>query len=192
MTPKPKQKLFITVLLITLLSSSAYATLIPNALAIDITLQQKGLTIINDAVGLGLTRYETTVQKHAQDAYFGAVPQENIAYNLESNESKLKLLCTFTGSALQILHILERDGTPHTTRTFANVLETAQEFLDSYQSYSGNTFYGELAAMLNAADADKNLTKTSGNVKLEVTATGEYEIFEWSYTFKVSTRRVNA
>jgi len=183
MASRPKQKLFITVLLIALLSSSVYAALIPNVLATDIGLQQKGLEILSDAVGLDLTRYETTVQKHAQNAYFGAVPQENVAYNLESNESKLKLLCTFTGGNIQILHVLEREGTPHTTRTTANVLETAQNFLNSYQSYSENTFYGELAAMLNAAGADRNLTKTSGNVKLEVTTTREYVIFEWSYTF---------
>src|SRR3989304_10602573 len=111
MAKKTKRKLlFITVLLTILLSSSAYATLIPNAHAANITIQQKGLTIINDAVGLDLTRYTTIAKKYPQDSYFGVVPEENVGYNLESDESKLKLLCTFTGGALHILHVLEREG----------------------------------------------------------------------------------
>jgi len=184
MAEKSKRKLlFITVLLIVLLSSSAYVAQIHDALAADASLQQKGLAILSDAVGLDIARYEINAKEYPQDSYFGGVPQENIGYTLESDESKLKLLCTFTNSALQILHVLEREGTPHTTRTTANVLETAREFLNSYQSYSGNAFYGELAAMLNAADANKNLTKTAVNVKLEITTAGEYAIFEWSYTF---------
>ena len=184
MAKKTKRKLlFITVLLTILLSSSAYATLIPNAHAANITIQQKGLTIINDAVGLDLTRYTTIAKKYPQDSYFGVVPEENVGYNLESDESKLKLLCTFTGGALHILHVLEREGSPHMTKSATNVIEMTKDFLGSYQSYSGNTFYWELASMLDRIDANKNLTKTSGNIKLEATITAEYTTFEWSYTF---------
>lgn len=37
--------------------------------------------------------------------------------------------------------------------------------------------------MLDKVDANKNLTITSGNVKLEVTNSGDYTTFSWIYTF---------
>ena len=161
----------------------ALAALTPKVNAADMTLQQKGMTILSDAVGLDLTKYETLAKEYPQDSYFGVIPERNVEYHLESDESKLKLLCTFTDDDLHILHVLEREGSPHTTKTAINVLEMARDFLSSYQTYSGNTFYGELASMLDTVDANKNLTKTSRNVKLEVTTAGEYKTFEWSYTF---------
>jgi hypothetical protein len=61
-------------------------------------------------------------------------------------------------------------------------LTTAKNFLNDYAIYSGKAFYDELASMLNAVEPDQNLTKTSGNIKLEVTSLADSKTYRWTYS----------
>lgn len=202
MIKKPKRKLlFITVFLTILLSSSSYAALIPNVHAaepstqekisvsipkVNMTtsaIQEKGLPILSNVLGLDLAKYATTSQECPQDSYMGVVPEENVRYALESNGSKLDMLYTFANGNLRMIHVLESEGSPFMTKSVNGMVEMAQGFLSNYQSYSGNSFYGGLGSMLDKVDANKNLTITSGNVKLEVNASEGSTIFRWTYTY---------
>jgi hypothetical protein len=99
MTKNSKQKLlFMTLFLTVLLVSSAYAALIPNVHAADMTTQQKGLAILNDVVGLDLAKYDVTIKEYQQDtqaSYLGVVPQNSLDYTLTSGESKLRMFLYF-------------------------------------------------------------------------------------------------
>ncbi|HDQ06395.1 MAG TPA: hypothetical protein ENN36_06720 [Candidatus Bathyarchaeota archaeon] len=57
----------------------------------------------------------------------------------------------------------------------------SKRFFSKYQSYSGNSLYVELSSMLDKINADKNLTETSVNLKLEVTNAGDDTSFKWTY-----------
>jgi hypothetical protein len=179
-----------------LLISSAYATLIPSAHAADITVQQKGLTILNNVVGLYMANYSTVLTECPKDSYLGVVPQENVRYTLESNGSKVDALYTFANGNLRMLYVLESQGSPQLTKSatkpiqlgnatlqVVDILETAKSFLNNYTSYSGKSFYGNLASMLENVNANQNSTKTAGNVKLEVNASQGSTVFRWTYTF---------
>ena len=113
MSKKSKRKLlFMTLLLTLLLVYSAYAVLIPNVHAAEVTNQQKGLSVLNDAVGFDLAKYTTASREYPQEPFMGVTQSENVGYTLESIGSKVKLHCTFTNGALHILQVLEREGTP--------------------------------------------------------------------------------
>jgi len=75
------------------------------------------------------------------------------------------------------------DGSPLTTQPAASPLEMAKDFLDKYQTYSAASYYSTLRSMLDSIEADKNVTKTFENVKLEVTVTASYTDFRWKYFF---------
>jgi hypothetical protein len=114
---KQKHQL-VTVSLTLLLISCVYASLMPSAHATELTLQQKGLSIMNDVVGLDIAKYTVTTKEYPQDpqaSYLGVVPQENVAYDLASDGSKLKALYTFADGNLQMMHVLENEGSPRTT-----------------------------------------------------------------------------
>jgi hypothetical protein len=197
MAKNSKHKLlFITLFLTMLLASSAYATLISSTHAADVAVQQKGLTILNNVVGLDLANYSTVVNECPQDSYLGVVPEENVRYTLESNGSRVDALYTFANGNLRMIHVLESEGSPQLTKTatkpiklgnatlqVVDVTETAKGFLNDYANYSGKSFYGELVSMLENVDADQNSTRTVGNVKLEVNASQGSTIFRWTYTF---------
>jgi len=59
----------------------------------------------------------------------------------------------------------------------------AKDFLDKYQTYSDASYYSTLRSMLDSVEADKNITKTSENIKLEVTIPESHTDFRWKYTF---------
>ena len=179
-----KQKILpITILLTLLLVMSAITILISKAEAVESTSQQKGLAILNNVVGVDLAKYGATVAKQPSDVYLGVLPQENLQYTLQSNESTLNIAYTFVNGNLQMIHVLEGKGLPITTKSATAPIEIAKDFLSSYQNYSGNPFYGEIKTMLNNIDASKSLTTTVGNTKLDVTALDSSTTFRWTYVY---------
>lgn len=185
MTKKTKRKLlFITVLLSTLFLYSTYAALTPIAHAEEMNTQQKGISILSNVVSLDLTKYATISKEYPQDSYLGVVPKETARYILDSNGSKLDMLCTFTNGNLQMISVLENDGSPFTTKSVTGAVDMAKDFLNSYQSYSGNSFYGDLASTLNNVTANQALTTVVGNIQLNVTVSGGSSTFRWTYVYE--------
>jgi hypothetical protein len=187
MTKNSKRKpLFMTLLLMLLVVSSAYAALIPGVNGAEVTNQEKGLSILNNVVGLDLSRYTVTAEEAQTDStasYLGVIPQENVEYDLTSEGNKLNALYTFANGKLQMIQVLENEGSPHTTLSVSSARELAQGFLSNYQTYTKDSVYGELRSTLDNVDASKNATKTSGNTQLEVSAIDGYTTFKWTYTF---------
>jgi hypothetical protein len=188
MTKNSKRNmLFLSSFLTILLIASAYAALMPNAHAAETTTSQKGLSTLTDVVGLDLAKYDVTTEEYSQSnslLYLNVVPQENVIYDLTSEDSKLKALYTFAEGNLQMIQVLEREGSPslfkHTSKT--TDVELAKEFLSNYQTYAANPLFGKLKSTLDDVDAIKNLTKTSGNTVLEVITEDGYTNFKWYYT----------
>jgi hypothetical protein len=182
---KVKRKLlFATLFLMMLLSSSVYAALIPNGSAAELTASEKGLSILGDVVGLDLSKYAVTIKEYPQSynsSYLGVVPQTDIDYEFTTEGSTVKTLCTFANSHLQMLHVLENEGSPYVSKTAANPIELAENFLSNYEAYAEDSLYGELKSTLDNVDAGKNATKTVGNIQLEVIANNGYTTFKWTY-----------
>jgi hypothetical protein len=179
-----KQKILpITALLIILFITSTYAAFLPSVSAKEVTNKQKGQTILNNVVSIDLAKYSTTASEFPQDLYLGVALQENIRYNLQSNTSKLEIIDTFTNGNLRTMCVLNHTGSPFTTNLVTAPLDMAKYFLSSYQSYSGDSLYGNLGSMLNNVDANKNLTTINGNTQLDVTTSSGSTTFRWTYTY---------
>jgi hypothetical protein len=186
---KDNRKLLPITILLLLVSSIAYVGLVPNAYAAETTNQEKGLSILNNVVGLDLSKYTVTTNEYPQQKgtpalYLDVVPQESIGYDLTSGESKLKMLYTFADGHLQMIHVLETKGQPSLTKqTAVNAVEMAKDFLANYQTYTADSLYGELKSTLENVNANRNITRISGNTQLEITANDGYTTFKWTYTF---------
>ena len=146
------------------------------------TAPEKALTILNDVVGLDTATYRTNLDIHNQDLFFESLPQEHVKYTLESNESKLELHCNFVNEKLQSISLHALDGSSRMTQPATNTLEMAKDFLSRYQTVSKASHCEALRSMLNTVTANENVTKTSGNIKLEVIVTQNSTSFGWKYT----------
>jgi hypothetical protein len=182
-----RKLLFATLFLIVLLAPIVYSTLIPSAHAAEMPNQQKGLSILGNVVGLDLTKYAVTAKEtpaDSQASYLGVVPQENVAYDLTSDGSKVKMLYTFANGKLQMIQVLEREGPPSLVKpaTTTNAVALAYGFLSNYQAYTGDPLFGKLKSTLNTVVPGKNLTKTLGNTVLETIVNDGYTNFKWYYS----------
>ncbi|MBN1245849.1 hypothetical protein JXA31_09680 [Candidatus Bathyarchaeota archaeon] len=186
MTKNSKTKLLFTMLFLTILVvSSTYTLRIPEAQAAELSTPEKGLLIISNTAELDLSKYAATVKVYPQNynaSYLDVVPQTEVEYTFTAEGNTVRALCTFANSRLQMIHVLENEGSPHLSKTEANPLELAQNFLTNYQTYTTDSFYGELKSTLDNVDASKNSTKTVGNTQLEVIANNGYTTFKWTYT----------
>lgn len=143
---------------------------------------KKTLTILDGVVGLDTAAYNVNIASYSQDLYFEVLPQEYLKYTLESDESKLSIVCSFVDEKLRSMNMYVTDGSPRMTQQVSNTHEIAKDFLDKYQTYSSASYYSTLRSMLDNVEADKNVTKTSENVNLKVTITSNCTSFRWTYT----------
>lgn len=182
--------LFFSVILVSFLivaigvnnSSVCYAA---NPEYSELTAPEKVLTILEEVVGLDMAEYSAELDLHAQTPflYFDVLPQEDVKYTLESNESKLEVICAFVDEKLRSMNIYINDGSPLTTQPAASPLEMAKDFLGKYPTYSDGSYYSTMRSMLDNVEADKNVTKTVENIKLEVTVTANHTDIRWKYVF---------
>jgi len=151
----------------------------------ELTSPEKVLTVLEEVVGLDIARYSTDLEFYAQAPflYFEVLPQEDVKYMLESNESKLEVICAFVDEKLRSLHVYLIDGSPLTTKPVTSPLEMAKDFLEKYPAYSDASYYSIMRSMLDNVEGDKSITKTVENIKLEVTVTATYTSFRWKYVF---------
>ena len=146
---------------------------------------EKVLAVLKEVVGLDIAKYSTDLELYTQAPflYFEVLPQEDIRYILESNESNLRVSSAFVTGKLRSIRIRVNDGSPLTTKPATNPLEMAKDFLNKYKTISSASYYGTFVSMLDNVEANKNVTKTAENVKLEVTITASYTSFRWKYSF---------
>jgi hypothetical protein len=185
---RKRRSLFSVILFSLLMISCVCTSTISPVYAATDTLEPKGLTIINDVVGLDITKYDVTTKEYPHynaSSYRSVVPQETIDYDLTCEGGKVRILCTFANRDLQILHVLENEGEPSLTKAVSNtsIVDSAKAFLGNYQKYTANSFYGELALTLDNVDVNENITRRIGNTQLEVTSYNGYTSIKWYYTF---------
>ncbi len=168
---------------------------IPNPNATQPFVDEKSLPILGNVIGLNIPKYSVNLEEFSSDQYLDLVPQENVRYILESEDSKLDVRYTYTNGNLRLISVLETQGTPSMTKlaTKQEILEgktvqvmdeqaTAKNFLSDYADYSRKSFYNELSAMLDDVKPNQNLTRTTGNTKLEVTNIDKSTTYRWTYS----------
>lgn len=93
--------------------------------------------------------------------FLDGILYENVLFNLTSENSELRIFCTYTNGNLQGLYVLENEGTPVLTKSTVsiNAVESAKDFLTNYQTYSNKQILGELQSTLMNADTNKNIPR---------------------------------
>ena len=161
-----------------------YTNFIPNARAAQTTSTvDHGLIIMNQVAGVDLSKYMVSTNSYSQNSYLGVLPQENIQYTFQSNNSKLQIIDTFTNGSLRIINVLSHSESPFTTLSITKPVDMAKSFLTSYQAYLDNKFYGSLALSLSNIDSSKNSTSVNGETQLDIINSNDSTTFRWTYVY---------
>jgi hypothetical protein len=70
-----------------------------------------------------------------------------------------------------------------------NSVEQARQFLENYQKFLNDSTIGDMAKLLDGIQIPHVLTKTSGNLKLDIIYPDRLD-FDWSYTFEGEGYRI--
>jgi hypothetical protein len=149
---------------------------LPLALSEESNAQERTLAYIENVVPLDTTKYDVTLSKYNADS-----AATTVSYKLRANESELEATCLFTGDVLTGCVVSVKQGAVLYSTQSVNFIDAAQSFLKKYQTYTGD----DLSAMMTIladADATKNMTTTSGNLKLIVESNQFFTAFRWVNT----------
>jgi hypothetical protein len=171
-----------------LLTCISYISFIPDAQAATPIVPQKGLSALNSVVGLDLAKYAiTTSSLKADIPNFNTISKnvKDVTYEIVSGTSKLKVLCTFVNDNLNIIHVLENNGTQFLTKAAptGSITQMAKSFLGNYQTYKQNTAYAEMRNSLDRISVTKNSTVTVGNTQVDVSSVDGDITIKWTYQY---------
>jgi len=177
-----KHFLLSTVLFSLLLISCLYSFLSTPVYAAEPDIQDKTMAILNDVIGINTEEYATRLNSQFDSQYF-SLPQKEVDINLASYDGGLRVSCSFVSNNLRRIYLSDFEGKFSVEQSAADTGEMAKVLLERYQNYVGDSFYGELASMLDDVDVAKNITKSAGNIRFEVNNFDQTIVdFVWRYT----------
>ena len=101
---------------------------------------------------------------------------------LTSAEGRLRVSSSFVNDRVRQIYFSDYEGEFAVEKPAVATIEMAKGLLQRYQTYTGDNFYGGLALMLNDVDVTRNITKTAGNLKLELMNSDD-KILDYVWTY---------
>ena len=181
MTINPKRRTLVTILLMALLLSFAYATLTPLVSATEVTAEEKTMNVLDDVVGISTETYAPYLSSQTDSSYL-SLPQKEADITLASEHGTVRARCCFVNNILREIYLSDYGGELAAKQPAVDTPNMARGFLESYQNFAGDSLYGEFASMLDNIDAKTNTTKYSGNIKLDV-MNSNGNIIDYVWTF---------
>jgi DNA-binding transcriptional ArsR family regulator len=142
-------------------------------------------TFLEDVVHLNMTKYYATLVSNTVEyrSVLGGIAEETLKYSLTHNEDKLDVTFRFRNNTLFRYSLYVLEGSPlYTQPQPTNVLDMAKGLLDRYENYTGVSYVQEMRYLLETVDVIKDMTTTSGNVKLNISTEGDDVEIQWIYT----------
>ncbi len=114
---------------------------------------------------------------------FGGVPEEIIQYSLTSSKSNLNVDFRFRNNHFSRYELDMIESSPIFSQNPPNdVLQNAKYTLASYKTYSGDAYLTNMTDLLATISTINNSEVTQGNIKLQISVSGDTVVFLWMYT----------
>lgn len=178
------KKLCLSIILI--VASTALFSYLPAAYLTENSDADEVLLFLEEVVRIDVSKYDVTMLGTSvkYPDWLDGLPEVTGKYALESEISKLDVLFKFRNGTLSWCLMRVMEGSPHYLDVpSGNIRDRADDFLERYQGYLGDS---ELEEMMNILDGDvaDNSTTTVGNLKLTMSVTSFSSYFDWRYTLE--------
>jgi DNA-binding transcriptional ArsR family regulator len=198
-----KWKAAFAVLLTAVLLLSAFAAVQYNALS-QLSAAQTSLTAQNqqllswgvgankvavflqNVVQLDTSKYKITLLSNTLEYRSDfSVTEEVIKYSLTSPTSNLDADFRFRANHFSRYQLTAIESSPVLRQNPpSSIIDAAKEVLDRYKTYSGDSYLDEMSSLLAAVNQTESTSVTAGNMKLQITISGENSEFLWMHTEK--------
>ncbi len=116
-------------------------------------------------------------------ADFGGVAEEVTQYSLKSSISDLNVYLRYRNNHFSRYELNMIESSPIYSQVQPNdVLQNAKYVLSRYRTYSGDSYLNNMTNILAAVSTISNMNVTQGNIKLQITVSGDTVTFLWMYT----------
>jgi hypothetical protein len=148
------------------------------------TSTSKVLAFLRDVVQLNMTKYVANLEGNTVEYRpdRGGIVEELVGYSLTYEGSKLDVTLTFRDTTLSSYYLHVNEGTPYYSLQPNNVLDSAKDLLERYQTYSGASHLDVMRNLLDTVNTTENYEATSGNVKLIITTEVSEVKIQFVYT----------
>jgi len=148
---------------------------IPNTNAIPASAQEKALNVMSDILGLDMTKYTAKLYNNfsGQSEIYKGLTKDDIAYTLESAESKLFVLVRFVNNTLFYIDVQILNGSPtaihYTQQLPSDPIAATKTLLSRLQTLKDAPVLTDMQNMLETTTDFTSANKTVGNLKFQVT-----------------------
>ena len=133
-----------------------------------------------DTANYTLSLLKNTMQWRAD---FGGVAEENIQYSLTSSLSNLNVNFRYRNNHFSRYELTMIESSPIFAQNQPNdVLQNAKYLLARYKTYSGDSYLTNMTDLLSTVGVLGNINATQGNIKLQITVSGDTTTFLFLYT----------
>ena len=172
--------------LILIVISAALFVYLPAAYLTENSNSDQVLLFLEEAVRIDVSKYDVTMlgTSVTHPDWLDGLAQVTGKYTLESETSKLDVLFKFRNGTLSWCLMRVIEGSPHYLDVQSgNIREAADDFLERYQGYLGDSELEEMRNILDGEVAD-NSTTIVGNLKFTMSVTSFSSYFDWRYTIE--------
>ncbi|MDW8023837.1 MAG: hypothetical protein RMJ15_08910 [Nitrososphaerota archaeon] len=128
----------------------------------------RALSFLSDVLQVDLLRYKLTVLGCCDPTYGKEMDCMEVAYRLESKDSKFSVLFIFRKDFVRSFDIFNREGVIHYSQPQPiGYIKRAKAFLERYVRWTGDQKYVMLSEMLEKIPKAETGNITIGNMKLE-------------------------
>jgi hypothetical protein len=168
-----------TVLVAILLLTSITCSFAPTTQAAQENIQEKSVLALNSLANIDTDNYYLSTKQ--QQDFFLNMLRQTVELTL-TGEDNLRVSCSFVDERLQQIFVADRGAEKTVLAKADSAVDAAKDFMQRYQTYTKDSFYGNLNSMLNTVNAGENVSKVTGNVKLDVNLRGQDCLdFVWTY-----------
>lgn len=172
--------------LILIVISAALFVYLPAAYLTENSNSDQVLLFLEEVVRIDVSKYDVTMlgTSVTHPDWLDGLAQVTGKYTLESETSKLDVLFKFRNGTLSWCLMRVIEGSPHYLDVQSgNIREAADDFLERYQGYLGDSELEEMRNILDGEVAD-NSTTIVGNLKFTMSVTSFSSYFDWRYTIE--------
>ena len=172
--------------LILIVISAALFVYLPAAYLTENSNSDQVLLFLEEAVRIDVSKYDVTMlgTSVTHPDWLDGLAQVTGKYTLESETSKLDVLFKFRNGTLSWCLMRVIEGSPHYLDVQSgNIREAADDFLERYQGYLGDSELEEMRNILDGEVAD-NSTTIVGNLKFTMSVTSFSSYFDWRHTIE--------
>ena len=145
----------------------------------------KAIIFLRDVIQIDITEYHATLLKNTVESRsdLGGVVEQILRYSLTNSESQIYVTLRFRNGQLSRYQLSLFEGSPiYAEAQPFTIVDIVKNLLRRLSSFESTSYLEAMSAMLASVNETENAEVTAGNIKLQVSVSGDTTKFLWLYT----------